>query len=245
MKKIILVPDLQVPYQDQPKVDLLAKFIKAYKPDNVVSVGDEIDFPTISRWTKGRPGEYERTIGRDRDMAVKVLEQLQIKHMVRSNHTDRLYNTVVSRVPGLLGAPELTLENFLRLPSLGITYHSMGYEVAPNWIVLHGDEGTINSNSGMTALNLAKRIGKSVACGHTHRAGLISYAESYGGKTTRRLYGLEVGNLMDQRKALYLKAGAANWTQAFGILTVEGKSVFPQLIPFVGNSFVVDGKLWN
>ena len=245
MKKIVLVPDLQIPYHDQAKVDLLAKFIKSYKPDNVVSVGDEIDFPTISRWTKGTPGEYERTIGKDRDTTVRILEQLGIKHMVRSNHTDRLYNTVMSRVPGLLGAPELTLENFLRLPSLGITYHKMGYAVAPGWVVLHGDEGTINSNAGMTALNLAKRVGMSVACGHTHRAGMISHSESYGGKVTRKLYGLEVGHLMDQKKALYLKAGTANWTQAFGLLTVEGKNVYPQLIPFVGNSFIVDGKLWT
>lgn len=245
MKKIVIISDLQVPYHDQAKVDALAKFIKAYKPDDVVSVGDEIDLPTISRWTKGTYMEHERTIGKDRDKTVQILEALKVKHMVRSNHTDRLYNSIMTRLPGLSGAPELSLQNFLRLPELGITYHPVGYAVAPGWIVLHGDEGSMSSNAGMTALGLAKRTGKSVICGHTHRAGLISYAESFNGKTTRRLYGLEVGNLMDQRKALYLGAGAANWTSAFGILTVEGSNVYPQLVPFVGNSFVVDGKVWS
>ena len=244
MKKIVVISDLQVPYHDPAKVAVLSRFIKAYKPDDVVSVGDEIDFPTISRWTKGTYMEHERTIGKDRDMAVQVLEQLKVKNMVRSNHTDRLYNSIMTRLPGLSGAPELSIQNFLRLPELGITYHPVGYAVAPGWIVLHGDEGSVSQQAGMTALGLAKRTGKSVVCGHTHRAGLMTWAESFNGRTTRRLYGLEVGNLMDQRKALYLGAGAANWTSAFGILTVEGNNVYPQLIPFVGNSFVVDGKVW-
>lgn len=245
MKKIVIISDLQVPYHDPAKVAALSRFIKAYKPDDVVSVGDEIDFPTISRWTKGTYMEHERTIGKDRDITCSVLESLKVKNMVRSNHTDRLFNSVMTRLPGLSGAPELSLQNFLRLKDLGITYHPVGYAVAPGWTVLHGDEGNISQQAGTTALNLAKRIGKSVVCGHTHRAGLIPHTESFNGRLVRRIYGMEVGHLMDQKKALYLKAGYANWTPAFGILSVDGNNVYPQVVPFVGNTFVVDGKVWG
>ncbi len=115
MKVKVIVSDLQVPYHDKRAVANVAKFIKAFKPDDVVSVGDEMDMQTISRWSMGTPMEYERSIGRDRDATVQVLEDLQVTHMTRSNHTDRLYNTIMKRAPGLMGAPEFELENFLRL----------------------------------------------------------------------------------------------------------------------------------
>ena len=246
MEVKVIVSDLQVPYQDKRAVANLAAFIKATKPTEVVSVGDEMDMQTISRWSMGTPLEYERSIGRDRDETVRVLEQLQVTHMTRSNHTDRLYNSIMKRLPGLLGAPEFELENFLRLNDLGITYHQKPWEVAPNWVLLHGDEGTTSQTGGQTALGLAKKTGKSVVCGHTHRAGLLHYSESLAGVPTRTIWGLEVGNLMDQKKASYLKAGIANWQQAFGILYIDGKKVTPQLIPIhKDGTFVVNGKVWG
>ncbi len=244
-KTIVIVPDLQVPYHDKRGVDTLAKFIAAIKP-TVVSAGDEMDMQTISKWSKGTPLEYERSIGRDRDETVRVLEQLQVKHVIRSNHTDRLFNTVMTRAPGLLGLPELDLPQFLRFDLLGITYHRTPYELAPNWLLMHGDEGNISQNAGQTALNLARRTGKSVVCGHTHRAGLSHFTESYAGKSQRTLWGLEVGNLMAMKKASYLKGGIGNWQQAFGMLHIEGKHVTPSLIPINNDgSFNALGKHWS
>jgi hypothetical protein len=63
MKTIVCVSDLQIPYHDKRAVANLAAFIKAYKPTEVVSVGDEMDMQTISKWSKGTPLEYERSIG--------------------------------------------------------------------------------------------------------------------------------------------------------------------------------------
>lgn len=246
MKVKVLVPDLQIPYHDKRAVNNLANFIKAYKPDDVVSVGDEMDMQTISRWSMGTPMEYEKSIGKDRDETVRVLEQLQVKHMTRSNHTDRLYNTIMKRAPGLMGAPEFELENFLRLKDLGITYHQKPWEVAPKWLLLHGDEGSTNQTGGQTALGLAKKTGMSVVCGHTHRAGLIHYTEAYAGVSNRTIWGMEVGNMMDMKRASYLKAGIANWQQAFGILYIDGNKVTPSLIPVhQDGTFIVEGKLWG
>ena len=64
-----------------------------------------------------------------------------------------------------------------------------------------GDEGNMSQHAGITALNLAKKWGKSVLCGHTHRLGMSAYAEGVGGHY-RALYGIEVGNLMDRKKPL-------------------------------------------
>ena len=78
MKVIVCVSDLQMPYHDERATNALINFIKRYKPDEVISVGDEMDMQTISRWAKGTPLEYEGSIAKDRDTTTRVLEQLRI-----------------------------------------------------------------------------------------------------------------------------------------------------------------------
>ena len=242
-----IISDLQVPYHDKKAVDAVAQCIADHKTDadTVTSIGDEMDFQTISRWSAGTPMEHERSIGRDRDITVQVLHDLQVKHMIRSNHTDRLYNRVMRSAPGLLGAPELELENFLRLPALGITFHKEGWDgIAPGWCALHGDEAGVSQVAGQTAQGLAKKTGKSVVCGHTHRLGLQPYSTSVGGTLTRTLWGFEVGNLMELKEAKYTK-GIANWQQGFGILYVDGKNVTPMPVPITNRSFIVEGECYS
>ena len=246
MKVIVCVSDLQIPYHSPKALDNLAKFIRWYKPTEVVSVGDEMDMQTISRWSKGTPLEYERSIGKDRDLTVSILERLKIKHMIRSNHTDRLFNTVMMRAPGLLGLPELSLESFLRLDELGVTYHREPYQLAPGWLLLHGDEGSINHTGGLTALGLAKRAGMSVVCGHTHRMGISHFTQAYGTYNPKTIWGMEVGNLMRYKDAKYVKGGLFSWQQGFGMLYVDGNNVTPVLIPIrKDGSFVVEGRVWG
>jgi len=206
MKNIVLVPDLQVPYHDIAAVKAVEKFIQWYQPETVASAGDEMDMQTISKWSRGTELEFERSIGNNRDATRKVLYDLTVEHMIRSNHTDRLFNTVMMRAPGLLGLPELELENFLGLKELGIKFHKDPFKIAPGWLLMHGDEGTQSKIGGMTALGLAKRAGMSVTCGHTHRAGLTHHTQAYSGGKPKTIWGLELGNLMDYRYARYIKA---------------------------------------
>ena len=140
--------------------------------------------------------------------------------------------------------PELELENFLKLPQLGITYHKEPFELAPNWLLVHGDESNVQPTAGATALGLAKRSGMSIVCGHTHRMGLTHYTTGWSGKT-RTVWGMEVGNLMDYKHARYIKAGLFTWNKGFGLLHVDGQTVMPQLVPIVNNSFTVDGRVWR
>ena len=79
MKSTVVISDLQAPYHDEKAVDAIAKFIKWYKPDNVVSVGDEIDLPQISRWEEGRGGEWKYDLGKHRDITVEILKKLQVR----------------------------------------------------------------------------------------------------------------------------------------------------------------------
>lgn len=245
MKKIVIISDLQVPFHDEHVVNNVIKFLKVFKPDQTVTIGDEIDFQTISKWSEGTPLAYEQSLAADRDKCVDILWELGVSDCIRSNHTDRLYHTIMRKVPSFLSLPELKFEKFMKFDELGIKWHKSDMAIAPNWIAVHGDHTPIKPQGGLSALEGARRRGKNVISGHTHRAGRSSFTEASGGRTGRVLHGVEVGHLMDTTKASYTK-GVFNWQQAFAIMYVKGKNVQVDLIYIEKDgTFTVQGKVYG
>jgi hypothetical protein len=248
MKRTVVIPDLQCPYEDPAFVRSMSLFIKAFRPDVVVTIGDEIDLPQISRWHENTPGWYEQTLASDRDHTVDVLWQLteyaKEGVVIRSNHTDRLYNVIMKKIPSFLSLPELRFEKFLKLDELGLKYWKDPYPIAKGWVAIHGDLGALNPNAGMSALNQAKRMGQNVIMGHTHRAGRSAHSEASNGVLRRVLHGVEVGHAMNLKHAKY--AFTPNWQQAFAIVTENGKNVQVDLIYAEKDStFLVNGKRYG
>jgi predicted phosphodiesterase len=245
MKKIVILSDLQVPFEDVHVVQNVARFLKTFKPDQIVTIGDEIDFQTISKWSQDTPEEYSQSLGDDRDRCVELLWELGVTDCIRSNHTDRLYNVIMRKIPSFLSLPELRFEKFMKFDELGITFHKSPLNLAPNWVAVHGDHTPIKPQGGLSALEAARRHGKNIISGHTHRAGRSSFTEASGGRVGRILHGVEVGNLMDFRQASYTK-GSANWQQAFAIMYVKGKNVQVDLIYIEKDgTFTVQGKVYG
>jgi hypothetical protein len=56
MKRTVILPDLQSPYEDTHVCRNIESFLKTFRPDSIVVLGDEIDLPMISRWTEGTMG---------------------------------------------------------------------------------------------------------------------------------------------------------------------------------------------
>jgi hypothetical protein len=248
MKRTVVIPDLQCPYEDAHLVNNLALFIKAYRPDSVLTIGDEIDLPQISRWHENTPGWYEQTLADDRDRTVDVLwkltEYAKEAHMIRSNHTDRLYKVIMKKIPAFLALPELRFEKFMKLDELGIKYWSDPMPIAKGWIAIHGDLGSLNPNPGMSALGQAKKHGLNVIMGHTHRAGRSAATEASNGVLRRVLHGVEVGHAMSLKQAKYV--ATPNWQQAFAIVKEHNKNVQVDLIYVEKDgTFIVDGKVYG
>ena len=249
MRRIYVISDLQVPFIDRKAVDAVGQCIAdtKTKDDMVVSVGDEMDFQTISKYAEGTELEWERSIGKDRDLTYQILKDLEVQHISRSNHCDRLWLAITRRLPGLLGAPELELENFLRLPELGIKYHKKAFKMAPNTLLLHGDEAGVSQVAGATAAGLVRRTGMNCVIGHTHRQGYQPITHDINGQHVRTLFGMEVGHLTDTRSKGMQYVRTHNWQQGWAVLYTDGQNVYPQLIPINGKSFVFEGVQykWN
>ena len=242
MKKILVIPDMQIPLHDAHVVANVIRFAKAFKADQTVTLGDEMDMTELGRWSEGKAEWFAQTLDENRNMTVDILWELGVTDVIRSNHTDRLYNQISSKIPALGSLPELRFERFLKFDELGIKFHRDEMNIAPGWIAVHGDHTPIKPQGGLSALEGARRRGKNVISGHTHRAGRTAFTEASGGRVGRILQGIECGHLMATQKASYTH-GVMNWQQAFAIMYVDKKNVQVDLIHVEKDgTFIVSGK---
>ena len=245
MKRILVIPDMQIPLHDEVALWNVIKFSKVFKADQVVTLGDEMDMTELGRWSEGKADWFAQTLDANRNLTVDILWELGVTDMIRSNHTDRLYNQISSKIPALGSLPELRFERFLKLDELGIKFHRDEMNIAPNWIAVHGDHTPIKPQGGLSALEGARRRGKNVISGHTHRAGRSAFTEASGGRVGRILQGVEAGHLMNVAKASYTH-GVMNWQQSFAIMYVHEKNVQVDLIHIEKDgTFIVSGKRYG
>jgi len=252
-RRIVVLPDMQIPHEDRKAIEAVTQFVAQYKPDELFCVGDEADSSPVSRWSKGTVDEWAGKLQQDFDRVNEVMLRFRIAldygqpfHVMRSNHNDRLETYLNKFAPALSSLRDLTIEHQLGYDELGITYHRKPWRFAPGWLLMHGDEGNMVQTPGGTALSLARKTGHSVICGHTHKFGIQHENNGVNGMPSRTLWGVEAGHLMDMKKASYLKYGGANWQQGFVILNISdlGK-VHPVMVPIINRSFVVDGKKYE
>jgi hypothetical protein len=225
-------------------VKVVGKFLSKWKPHQTIQIGDEIDLPQLGGFNAGTIDEMVGNLDDDRNLTQDVLQYLGVTDVVGSNHGIRLYRSIKKRLPSFLNLPEMQYERFMGYDKLGINFHPHGLDWAYGWTAVHGDAFPLSQVGGQTALNGARRLGKSVVCGHTHRAGISAFTEGIGA-SYRTLWGLEAGNVMDKKKASYLKAGSANWQMSVAVIETHGDRVSPFLVPInKDGSFTLYGRLY-
>ncbi len=250
VKRIVILPDMHFDSHDRSLVAAITRFLGEYKPDELVCVGDFIDCRAPARWSRATADEFSGTLQRELDVAIAWMDKLRQVYdgpfaIRQGNHDSRIETYLATRGPALASLRALRIEELLELDRLQVTWHRKFIKVAPGWVVTHGHEGALARYAGGTAMNIARKIGKNVVCGHTHRTGIITESVGYGG-SVRHLTGMEVGNTIDMRKAHYLPTGSANWQSGLGLLYVTDRYVTPSLVPILPDrSFIVEGQRYH
>ena len=253
LKTYVIVPDLQIPHEDSRFVKNLFEYIGDRRPYGVIFIGDNVDCTAPARWNKGTTEEFAGTLQGEFDKWRSYGEDLRIGWGYTGfvgvhfgNHEKRIRSYIRSNAPAFGSLRSLELENLLSLDYLEFTALPDHYDIAPGWVTHHGDYASISDIAGRTAANYSAKIGKSVICGHTHRAGIIAESTGYNSRLKTR-YGMEVGHGMLESKAHYTN-GVMNWQKAFGELEVydNGRFINPKLTYARSNgSFIVDGVLYG
>ncbi|AGR46469.1 metallophosphoesterase [Mycobacterium phage Odin] len=252
-ERIVVISDTQIPFDDRKALKSVIGFIGDTQPSRVVHIGDLMDYPSPSRWTKGTKEEFAQRIKPDSEQAKRrFLAPLRAVYdgpvgVHEGNHDRRPVDYLHQFAPALTEyADQFRFENLLDFDGFGVEVLPEFHKIAPGWISTHGHRGGIRltQKSSDTAYNAMMRFNTSVIIGHTHRQGIKPHTLGYGGHQ-KVLWSMEVGNLMNMHLAQYLKGATANWQSGFGLLTVEGNHVKPELVPINGGRFSVDGHTWE
>ncbi len=247
IKRIAFISDLQVPFFDEKATKSVGRFLSKWNPHRTICIGDEIDLPQLGGFNAGTIDEMVGNINDDRQLTQEVLTYLGVTDVVGSNHGIRLYRSIKKRLPSFLNLPEMQYERFMGYDKLQIKFSPYGIDWAPGWIAVHGDTFPLSQIPGQTALNGARRHGKSVVCGHTHRLGQSAFTEASRGKLGRTVWGVEVGMLVDlSSTGMAYTRGYANWQTGFAVAYVHERKVQVVTIPIQPDgSFIFEGKLYK
>jgi len=250
VKTTVIIPDIQYPYHDSLALTKILKVIEDIQPDHVLQIGDAIDFPQVSRWTKGTAGEYAPTLQKHIDGFKGLLTQFREAApkasitWLEGNHDLRLKEFVRSYAAPLTTLRALEVENLFGLPELGVQYVKGPVRVATNTYAVHGHEsGGYCASPQAWDTKFIKRYGsdKNILFGHTHQPYLLTRAYGFEGKVSPR-FTMNVGSIMDPVRATYVKDGAVNWVMSFALLRDDGKRVYPELITMVDRGFYLEGE---
>lgn len=253
MTRIVVLPDTQAPYMNLPAYKAILRFIGDTQPDQVIHIGDLMDYPTPSRWSKGSAEEFALLMTKHNEWAKsRLLAPLRDVYdgpvKIHEGNHDLRPRTYLTRYAPALAEFEgqFHIKELLDFDGFGFELLPDFHPVAPGWVTTHGHVGGLSLSpvAGGTAARATLKVGRSLVMGHTHRAGIIPTTRGYGGTINHDLVGVEVGHLMDMRKASYLKGGTGNWQLGFATLDVDGKHVQPTVVK-ITNKFIVDGETWE
>lgn len=248
-KTYVIIPDVQIPFEDGKSLRAVISFIGDYQPDEVVQIGDLMDYPQPSRWNKDTRGEFEGSVYEDSEYAKKrFLQPLRDVYagplgVIEGNHDERPRVYLEKYAPALAGTNAFDFDQLLDFAAFDTVKLPEFYDFCPGWTMTHGHRGGIRLSPivGRSAFNASKRFGKNVIMGHTHKLAALHETVGYGGRELSRTVGIEVGNLMDMRRAQYLRGATANWQQGLVVLHVTGRTVEYDVIPIRQGRFRVDG----
>lgn len=229
-ERVIVGLELQVPYHASRIFQSFLYFVKDYQPTRLVGIGDHLDCPAPSRWNRGTAEEYGSKLQQEVDQLKRMFTQIRAIYdgpwgMHKGNHEQRIDTYAAMKAPAFAGLDCLKVANLLDYDGFGITELPPVSVLTQGWVTTHGDIGTLAKYSGGTALSLARRLRRSVICGHTHRLGHIQ--ETDGGGT---LHGVETGHMMDISRASYIRDGCPNWQSGWVTVEINGQRVHPTLV---------------
>lgn len=241
-QSIAIIPDIQYPYHDGVVLGKILRVIRDRQPDLIVQIGDGIDFPTVSQWSKGTAGEYADTLqehieGYRADVLVPLRSAAPDARItwLEGNHDLRLREFVRKYAAPLTNLRALQVESLFELEDLDVRYERGPLRIATNTLAVHGHEsGGYCASASAWDVKFAKRYGsdKNFVFGHTHQPFLITRAYGYSGKVSPR-FTMNAGSIMDPVAATYVKDGAVSWQSSFAWLEDDGKRVWPELVTLV------------
>jgi predicted phosphodiesterase len=212
-EKVLFIPDIHAPFQDDRALNILYQFIKWFKPSTIIILGDILDCYAISRFTKDPNGALK--FQQELDEAQNILGQIRKSapkadiRLIKGNHEARIQKFLWSNAKELANLHALEIENLLGLKNFNIKWIKEGMTNIFQLVVKHGS--VVRKYSGYTAKAEFERNGCSGVSAHTHRQCIYRHSNNGGDYIW-----METGHLADPNQE-YLEGEKPNWQQGFGV----------------------------
>lgn len=181
MSRVLVIPDMQIPFQHARSLDFLKRVQDEYKTDRVINVGDEWDLAALSKYPKDPDGQSAGDeLAAARQATAPFTEAFPRMLLCESNHRQRLYKRAFEA-----GIPQdylASTHDYMQVPK--------GWKWAFQWevdgvIYEHGDRG---KPEHLVDANMASTV-----MGHHHTSAGIWYVK----RAKRQFFAMNVGCLID------------------------------------------------
>lgn len=250
LKSVIVLPDMQVPYEDRISLSAVEAYMSDTSWDIYINLGDFLDFDCISSFNKGFLRKIEGlAIQKDYDYANKILDRHQ--KIVRENNKNAQFVL-------LEGNHEYRVERYIdENPQVrGLLEVERGLKLRDRcfkWVRCYrnGDvyrlgNAVFHHGRFINQYHAAKTVnyyGTNIFYGHTHDVQGFSKVTHGDDKT---MVGQSLGCLCRYDQS-YIQGNPTNWQQAFGVFYFLPDGHFTYyIIRIFKNRFVSpEGKIYD
>jgi len=221
---VLVISDLQVPFQHKDAYDFLEEVANAYPITEVVCIGDEIDFHALSDYDPDPDGfsaghELQRAI----DNLAPLYEMFPEVKSCISNHTLRPFRRAYK-----CGIPKALMRGYQEFMQAPDDWAWRNYWVIDGVRYEHGHELGGGYGKTVTA-NAPLKNGRSTVFGHFHSYAGIQYVAT----PEALLFGFNVGCLIDFKSYAFAYAQGTKSRPVLGCGVVD--EGIPTFIPMLLN----------
>jgi len=129
--KVIILPDMQYPQQDDRAINIAMQLVEYYRPDIIINLGDVVACDSISRYPKASWYDATVTLKMEMDIVNKGLDKqdkifkrsgVKRKILLEGNHENRITRWLTNNAVQIGDIESLRIENLLRLNDRGYEY---------------------------------------------------------------------------------------------------------------------------
>jgi len=237
----LILADLHVPYHNKKALCCALDYGETLKPDQVIILGDAIDFYRISFWKKdpSRMSFAEEIV-----ISQEILQDISTRFpnseriYIEGNHEYRLTPYLWTQAKELHGLKALTVPSLLDLEKMGwryiVTRKRLADGVAPyqlgNIYLFHGHEVRCSMNSVNLPRNYYNKVHRNIIVAHHHQS------QAYCPRTITHEYdqAYSIGCLCDLSPDF---SPMNNWNHGFAVAKWTDKSCQ------IENKIIVNGKI--
>jgi predicted phosphodiesterase len=214
MSKILIVPDVHLPFTDFKAIANIIKFSKKFKPDYIVQVGDLYDQYCFSRFRRSldlvNPEEEIKAARKLAEHMWKALKESSPKadcFQLLGNHDSRMMKKILEKCPEFESLVADRIADLFSFKGVETKYDDRDYIEIENILFMHGFMCGLSKH--------LHQFNQSIVVGHSHQGGV--FFEKHKDKI---LFELNAGHVGDtkSRPFAYLPTKISKSTKGFGII---------------------------